>query len=452
MESDESKIYMETFSMLRLKTEYDEGDRVKIDTCWNALTKDKQEEFQFLHTHIITHLNYLKQAKQKFESQKPSQYQTPLQMIHSNRVKTSPTVNMGYEASLQILFQPKNMSFLIPKRAFLLYGLDGSGKSQAVDHIFANLSHYQCLLHLKEELRTWNMTYFKDRWQHLIQHIKELCGSNQCGIVLLELEHLELIPHITPNLLEPFLQLERVIVVGETNRPDLCNMAFNNSMSLRLFIDNPDAQAIYDMIHMNFLQFVHDPEHLVAKNKFPFANTLAQLKRTFRSISQQLSCNSQQTNYNTSSAKYKTLRFSRAESQTKLQDGITLSTLHSLLLPRFLGAIAKLRRHWYQDQCIPTLVNSGRCTDEDVPTLTKEVIENTHPSTLQDVRIMNPHATCELLSQATLCQEQVFVDWPFIEKAKEQIIVLANEILLDVSEKEMDHQIYVGLVKHYLSD
>ena len=85
MESNESKMYLETFSILRLKTEYDEVDRMKIDACWNVLQKDKQQEFQFLHAHITTHLDKLKQAKQQYESKKPTQYQTPLQIVHSNR-------------------------------------------------------------------------------------------------------------------------------------------------------------------------------------------------------------------------------------------------------------------------------------------------------------------------------------------------------------------------------
>jgi molybdopterin-guanine dinucleotide biosynthesis protein len=339
-----------------------------------------------------------------------------------------------------------------PKTKFVLYGIHGSGKTALVHEMYRILTSWvpsSFVMHFHEDVSTWKRDEMEIRWKEALRLVTSLTKQHDQGWILFDVEHIDLLSKIQHYSLP---EMDRVIFVGMTSKPSECLTILPKREADYIFVDNPDQFVISALLEMAFLAYIH-PWSEIASSSSTYLPLWKKIQNALQLIASQLTCSSKPF-HTTSSTKYNQLR--ECSTNSKLKYGITMSTLVTLQIPRFLGTLKTLRKHWYdhENQCVHVgFPKPSICNSEPIA-LTKEILEKKSELTANEIVAINEDVTCANLVNVKRCTDSASIqlDWKWVEEAQDKIILAAKEILLDVHNNSRLDSDYERLVAFFLAN
>ncbi len=449
---------------------YDNAKQKELIELFNNLSWQDQKIYQYLQLHLLQQLERLHNIQKDVERKKfvNMGYPLPTEVKNSN----------GYppHADLKIVMQCDNTihsifafehlhNILLPKRCFMIYGADGSGKTNVATKMYDVLVQKNPdipILYLRDNIQSWQNETTK-RWESLVSYVTFVIeNNNNNGWILLELEHFDLLKNFNYDTLKPFIELQRVIVLGVTDNPQVCEEAFKNNFSMNIFVDYPYTHQIKEILTLWFLKLIHNQTD-VSRKKSQYRHLWTRLSAKIDEISLKLTCHKTISEIKCENkTKCKELRLfsdDLANDQSLLKYGITMSLLHDFLIPRLEGCIVKLRKNWYNEdkKCFVEPFHKDSVCQDNTKNKTKlaEILDNKTQSLTKNqlLTINNDNLTCDKIKQSVLCNvnEDFQLNWKWVSESHVQIMQLMDEILLNVAENNNLNQQYKSLVEYFIN-
>jgi len=456
-QSHQDEIFLQLAKEIMTQTspEHCEALKAKIKKQFEFLSEDVQKRRQNLYDYIVFDLHCKKESSGQQQFTFGENFQFPSrEMIHESE-PFYPHSNLSQDTlhSIQNQFHFPNLH-KEAKHKFLIYGIHGSGKTTFVHEIFRVITRFVSksdIMHLHENIKNWQEVkdtdnYKKQRnmkahWNKTVAYLQSTLHQHPSRWILLDVEHVDLLESIDTTIVLP----PHVILVGLTSKPYNCTKLFPKEDSEYIFLDNPSSQLIFTLLECAFLSSIR-PYSEIASSSSPFLTTWKEIKQTLQDIAYLLSCR-ELPSTSSSSNKDKMKQLRTCSSDAKLKYGISLSTLVTLQIPRFLGALYQLRLYWVNTSsassanstCVYKKPIHGLCDTQKRLELTKEILEKKKDVTPDEVLAMNnTTVTCDTLKNIDICSDasSVELNWGWVHEAKDKIIQSAKEILLDVYENE----------------
>ncbi len=450
---------------------YDDGKQKELIAVFEQLTDEQKEQNQYMQLHVMHHLERLHNKQKDSERRKFANMGFPLPM----EVKNSyghPHADLGIvmacDNTIHSIFTLEHLhNIMLPKRCFMVYGTDGSGKTTVVTKMYDLLKSQNPdipILYLRDNIDSWK-DQIVNRWTSLVSYVTFVIEKNSNGWILLELEHFDLLAsQLTFNYetLKPFIDLQRVIVVGVTDHPSLCENAFKNNFSMSVFVDYPSTRQIKEILTLWFLKLVHNQTE-ISRRKSTYKDLWQTLSNKVNQIALKLTCHKTKIDITCENkTKCNELRLfsdDQANDESLLTYGIAMNELTNFLIPRLEGCIVKLRKNWYNKdkKCfVEQFDQQSQCSNADDPkskTSLVDILDTKQNLTKnQLLQINGNNLDCAKIQKSSVCDktDDFQITWKWISESSEQILTLMDEILLNVEENEKRNKSYKELVQYFI--
>lgn len=351
-------------------------------------------------------------------------YQKPAQVIHVEEE----SVRMSAESVLwsqliQPLWYP---NLMVPKRFYLVYGMDGSGKTLLVQNIYKALENTQLTcdtcVHFRVHCNEWNLAEVKNCWALTIQFIKKFFLLNPNCYVLLELEMFHFLcenlpsPDLKEMIFKQLQNYRMLFIIATTSKPEVCREAFLpyvQTIAAAVFVSKPTQQNIEEMLRLKLFNLFHifpmTQEKIVDNLSGWCQDAAAQLYRK----------------------------------------GVSMLELKNVVIPRISNMMRRARLFWYDNlnQCMPLSSTLGTCdpTREHPASVNErqiqQILEKVEPLTLNDIQVLNPKVLCENLQRVcTGDMSDLELDITWLESVWDMFVSVSNFVVQDTKFEDVSER------------
>ncbi len=334
-------------------------------------------------------------------------FASPRVVVSSNEL----FVNLSTPEELRIrqaIVEPMRCPLLFetPSRYFLLHGSDGCGKSILARNIFRIFQQCQVncedAIHLHVNCERFDKEFIKDHWRLTLYYLKLISLHVPNGFIVLECENIHHISNESKNIFEDILLNQQIVVVATTNQIDKCSSHFSfNNGGMIVAIAKPTPQIIYDILLISLLK-VFDPDGKVQHEERKMY-VLTHLDEWCNKMGPKMA-----------------------------QKGISMCELCNVQLPRFINALSKARKNWYdsENRCLHTYAEG---LESDL-SLTKNLQKKEFLST-SDILKLNPTLSRDEFDKAIVCppelSSQIQLNFKWLSEAWSVFTQIGEEILMD---------------------
>ncbi len=300
--------------------------------------------------------------------------------------------------------------FEIPSRYFLLHGSDGCGKSILTRNIFRIFQRCQVncedAIHLHVNCERFDQD-IKDHWRLTLCYLKLISFHLKQAFIVLECENIH---HVIQSqsqekkIFDEILLNPQIVVIGTTTHVDKCVKHFTaEDMGMIVAISKPTPQLIYDILNISLLK-IFDPDGKVQHEERKL-NVLNKLDEW---------CNKMGTKM--------------------AQKGISMCELCNVQIPRFINALSKARKNWYdsENKCLHAYAEGIESDSSLIKNLQKKEFLAT-----SDILKLNSTLSKDEFEKAVVCppelSSQIQMNIKWLTAAWSIFTQIGEEILMDFS-------------------